>query len=252
MSKRRKTPLHIETVEPSACSVDRRLSILQHVPFFVELSPDDLQFVNKQFKEYGFQPGEPIYFSGESATNLYVVAVGQVKLLRHSLSGQDVLLDILKPGDFFGSLTTMANDVYPETAKAQTDVCVLSVNTEEFRAIMSEYPLVALAVLDITANRLQETQETVRQLSTQTVEQRIAAVLLKLAQRLGERIPEGLLIQMPLSRDDLAQLTGTTTETASRIVSQFQKEGLVNTGRQWIAITDKPHLEVVAGIDDMN
>lgn len=178
------------------------------------------------------------------------MASGQVKLLRHSLGGQDVLLDILKPGDYFGSLSTLVDDVYPDTAQAHTAVCVLRISSDTFRTLLQQYPSVALAVLDITAKRLQESQEIIHRLSTDSVEQRIAAVLLKLAHKLGEISDEGILIQMPLSREDLAQMTGTTTETASRIISQLQKEGLVHTGRQWMAITNKPGLEKIAGIAD--
>lgn len=250
MSTRRKTPVQVETVEPAACSVDLRLSILRKVPFFSSLSDIEIRTLNDQFREYGFQPGEPIYFSGETAADLYVVAAGQVKLMRHSLRGQDVLLDILKPGDYFGSLSTLADDIYPDTAQAHTAVCVLRISSETFRNLLQQHPSVALTVLDITARRLQETQEIVHRLSVDSVERRIAAVLLKLAQKLGEISDEGILIQMPLSRDDLAQMTGTTTETASRIISQFQKEGLVHTGRQWIAITGKPGLEKISGAAD--
>ena len=249
MSTRRNTPVKVETVEPATCSVGMRLTILQKVPFFNDLAADEIGIVNEQFREYGFQPGESIYFSGEKATNLYVVAAGQVKLLRHSLTGQDVLLDVLQPGDYFGSFSPLADERYPDTAQAHTAVCVLSINAEAFHTLLKRYPLVALKVLDITARRLRETREIVRQLSTDSVEQRIAAVLLKLAEKLGEVSNEVVLIQMPLSRVDLAQMTGTTTETASRIVSQFQKEGLVRTGRQWIAITDMTRLEKIAGTE---
>lgn len=250
MSARRKSPVKVNTVEPATCSLDLRLSILRKVPFFSDLSDVQVQTLNDQFREYGFQLGEPIYFSGETAVDLFVVAAGQVKLLRHSLSGQDVLLDILKPGDYFGSILTLADDDYPETAQAHTAVCVLSISSETFRTLLQQHPSVALAVLDITARRLQETQELVHRLSTDSVERRIAAVLIKLAHKLGEVIDEGILIQMPLSRDDLAQMTGTTTETASRIISQFQKDGLVYSGRQWIAITNKFGLEKITGIAD--
>lgn len=246
MSTRRKTPVQVEIVEPAACSVELRLSILRRVPFFHGLSDSEIRTLNEQFREYGFQSGESIYFNGETATSLYVVAAGQVKLLRHSLEGQDVLLDILKPGDYFGSLSTLAEDAYPDTAQAHTAVCVLRISSETFRILLQQHPSVALAVLDITARRLQETQEIVHRLSVDSVERRIAAVLLKLAHKLGKISDEGILIQMPLSRDDLAQMTGTTTETASRIISQFQKEGLVHTGRQWIAITNKSGLEKIA------
>lgn len=250
MSIRRQTPVQVETKEPAACSVDVRLSVLQKVPFFSDLTGDEISILNKQFREYGFQPGEPIYFSGEMAADLFVVAAGQVKLLRHSPGGQDVLLDILKPGDYFGSLSTLAEDIYPDTAQAHTAVCVLRISSDKFRTLLQQHPSVALAVLDITAKRLQETREIVHRLSTDSVEQRIAAVLLKLAHKLGEISNEGILIQMPLSREDLAQMTGTTTETASRIISQMQKDGLVHTGRQWIAITSKSGLEKIAGTTD--
>lgn len=249
MSIRRKTPVEIETVEPAACSVELRSSILHQTPFFQGLSPAKIAAVNEQFREFGYQPGASIYLSGEKAANLYVVASGQVKLLRHSMSGQDVLLDILQSGDYFGSLTALADDVYPETAVAQTAGCVLAIRVEAFRALLQQYPSAALAVLDVTAKRLHDTQETVRRLSVNSVEQRIAAVLLKLADKLGEITDEGILIQMALSRDDLAQMSGTTTETASRIISQFQKAGLVHSGRQWLALTDKAGLQAIADID---
>lgn len=245
MTKRRKTPVNVETVDAAVCSIDLRLSILQKVPFFASLSAADIGAVNEQFREYGFQAGETIYLSGGRATHLYVVAAGQVKLLRHSMSGQDVLLDILQPGDYFGSLTAM-DEGYAGTAVAQTDLCVLRISIEAFRTLLQQYPAVGLAVLDITAGRLRETQEMVRRLSVESVEQRVAAVLHKLALRLGEITGEGVLIQMSLSRDDLAQMAGTTTETASRIVSQLQKEGLVQSGRQWIAIRDMDRLEAIA------
>jgi len=219
---------------------------LKQLPFFAELTQSDIQAINQQFREYGYQPGETIYHSGDRAVNLYVVAAGKVKLLRHTLSGQDVLLDILVPGDFFGSLTTTSNEVLPDTAQAQTAACVLAITSEKFRDLLRQYAGVAVAVLDITATRLQEAQESVRQLSAYPVEQRLAVTLLKLVDKLGEPNELGLLIQMPLSREDLAQITGSTTETVSRIMSQFQKEGLIQSGRQWVAVSDRSRLEQIA------
>ncbi|GIK55037.1 MAG: hypothetical protein BroJett015_07000 [Chloroflexota bacterium] len=136
MSTRRKSPLQIEIVEPAACSVGLRLSILQQVPFFTGLSPAEIAAVNQQFRKYGYQPGDTIYFSGAKVAHLYVVASGRVKLLRHSTSGQDVLLDILQPGDYFGSLTALPDEAYPDTAEAQTAVCVLAITTELFRDLL--------------------------------------------------------------------------------------------------------------------
>lgn len=250
MSRRRKSPVEVDTVEPHLCSIELRLEILGRVPFLAPLSPPELEAANKRFREHGYEEGEVIYFSGDPATHLYVVASGQVRLTQHSLSGKDVLLDVLAAGEFFGSLAMRQDETYAETAQAQTAACVLAIGAQAFRDLLHESPQVALAVLDLTAERLQAAQERVHRLSAHPVEQRIAAVLLNLAAKLGEPRREGLLIQTPLSREDLAQMTGTTPETASRIMSQFQKEGLIESGRQWVAITDREQLAAVAAATD--
>lgn len=246
MSERRKIPLEPETIEPESCSIDMRRQILGQVPFFAGLDPSAIDEINRLFREEGYQADEVIYFSGDPALRLYVVAAGKVKLLRHSLTGQDVLLDVLAPGELFGSLATLGDTHYADTAQAQTMACVLGIGAEDFRSILQRYPSVAMAVLDTLADRLKAAHATVHQLSTQPVEQRIAATLLKLAEKLGQEKEIGLLIEMPLSRDDLAEMAGTTPETASRTMSQFQKGGLIVSGRQWVAITDREKLSAIA------
>lgn len=249
MPYRRKSPVEPETIEPHMCSIDLRLQILQRVPFFAMLPSEAIEQINARFRDQGFAEEEPIFYAGDSAARLYVVASGKVKLMRHTLTGQDVLLEILAEGDFFGSLFMLGDDTYPDTAVAQTTVCALGIDAEDFRAIMTQNPAVALAVLDITAARLREAHEAIRQISAYSTEQRIAYTLLKLAEKLGEQQDVGLLIQMPLSREDIAGMVGSTPETASRILSAFQKEGLIETGRQWVAITDRDRLREIAAAE---
>lgn len=239
---RRHSPVEIEIVPPVACTIDLRLEILGNLPFFASLSPGEVVAANERFREQGFAAGEIIAFSGEPATHLYAVASGHVKLLHHTLAGKDILLDLLIPGEFFGNLSAQEEAVYPETAVAQTNLCVLAIPTVAFRTILAQHPSAALAVLDLTAERLQSAQERVRQLSAYPVEQRIAATLLQLAEKLGSEHEAGWLIQTPLSRDDLAQMTGTTPESASRVMSQLSREGIIASGRQWVAITDRAAL----------
>lgn len=246
MTDRRQTPLETEGIEPGMCTIDMRLDILSQVPFFAGLSPDDMTEVNRLFREQGHAAGETVYFAGDPATRLYVVAAGKVKLIRHTLSGQDVVLDILTPGEFFGSVSALGDDEHADTAQAQTTCCVLGITAEDFQAILERYPSVALRVLDAVAARLKAAHESVRQLSAHPVEQRIAATLLKLAEKLGEEQQAGWLIQVPLSRQDLAEMTGTTPETASRVMSQLRKAGIVRSGRQWVAIVEREELARIA------
>lgn len=246
MAKRRNSPVQLNAIETHMCGLDVRLSILHRVPFFASLSHEDIAQINLLFREYGYAAGETIYFSGDRALHLYVVASGQIKLLRHTLAGQDILTDVLSPGDFFGTVSSLEDAAYSDTAQAQTSACILAIPADDFRALLTRYPAAALTVLDITAKRLHDAHEMLRQISAYPVEQRIAYVLLRLADKLGEPGDEGLLIQMPLTRDDIAQMTGATAETASRVMSQFQKDGIVNSGRQWVAIADRDRLAALA------
>ncbi len=229
------------------CSVSLRLEILAKVPFFQDLSLSDLESINPLFQEKDYIVDDVICLEGEPAEQLFVIAEGRVRLLRHSLAGKDILLELLTSGEFFGSLTSLGNDVYPDTAQAQSPACVLTIGKESFRQILDSHPSVAMKVIDIMSARLQAANERVHQLSVLPVEGRIANTLLILGDKFGSRHKVGLLIQVPLSRDDLAGMTGTTTETASRVMSAFRKDGLIRTGRGWVALTDLERLEAVSG-----
>ncbi|MDD5370126.1 MAG: Crp/Fnr family transcriptional regulator [Anaerolineaceae bacterium] len=222
------------------------MKILSRLPFFGSLSPQALVGINRQFVEIGYAPGAAIYYSGDPASRLFVVADGKVKLLQHAMNGRDVLLDILIPGEFFGSLSLIPTATYADTAQAHTSVCALSITTGEFRTILDQFPGVTLQVLDVMSARLIAANQKVLQLSALTVEQRIAFTLLNLAEKLGVQREGVLLIDTPLSRDELASMTGSTTETASRVMSQFQSDGLVDSGRQWVAILEKSKLEAIS------
>lgn len=248
MTLRRKTPLQTEFTEIHQCSVDVRLSILGKLPFFDGLSQTDLGVINPYFREVGFAANELVCYAGDPAEYLFVVADGRVKLMHHTQAGKDVMLDLLTPGEFFGSLSGLGEDIYPDTAVAQTQVCILSIDKKAFVQILTRYPSVSLNVIGIMSERLRAAHERLEQLSVGTVEERIAHVLLRLGDKFGEKKQGvGLLIQAPLTRDDLAAMTGATTETASRVMSQFQKDGLIQTGRGWVAISNRKGLQEISG-----
>lgn len=239
---RRTTPLEPDSIEPQMCTIDLRLQILHSLPFFTALSHDDITVINPLFRENGYEAGAPIYYAGDAADQLYVVAAGKVKLIRHTLSGQERVLDLLLPGDFFGSLPLMGEAQHSDTAQAHTFCCVLTISTRDFQTILERYPPVSLALLEIVAGRLRAAHEMLHQASAAPVESRVAALLLSLAERTGEERAEGWLIQMPLGRQDVADMLGITVETASRTLSQFRKDSLIRSGRRWIAIADRARL----------
>lgn len=187
--------------------------------------------------------GQAIYFEGDPAAYFYLVSNGKVKLLRHSILGREVLLEILQTGEYFGNLASPGEKGYSETAIAQTSGCILQISTENFKTILSHHPDVTLKVLDAVNKRLEQSQEVVKQLSAYSIEQRVAATLIRLAAKMGEHKQKRLLIQLPSSRQDLAAMTGTTVETVSRVMSHLAEDGLISTGRKWVAVSDLAGLE---------
>ena len=249
MRTRRKSPVNLIITEPHHCSTTLRLKILGRLPFFAGLPRPALESINHRFVEVGYQPGETIYLAGDSAERLFVVAEGRIKLLAHAANARDVLLDILTSGEFFGNLAALGVAVYPDTAQAQAPSCVLSIRSDSFRQVLDEHPELALRTLQVMAERLNAANRRVLQLSSMPVEKRIAFTLLELGRKLGRTKEEMLLIDVPLSRDDLAEMNGTTPETASRVMSQLQNSGIIESGRQWVGIHDLKQLEKMAGED---
>ena len=240
---RPKSPVRLDWMDPAACSLEYRLKIISRLPFFKHLPSEAISKINGLFQDRDVSANERIYFEGDDAERLYLVAMGKVKLVRNPVSGREVLLDILRGGEYFGTLTIFGGRAHAETAVAQTDCCILQISSEDFETVLTEYPDVTRKVLGAVSKRLTESQEVVKQLSTYTVEQRIASALLRLAEKLGEARGQGVLIQLPFSRQDLAAMTGSTTETVSRVMSRFGEAGVVKSGRKWVTIIDAKRLE---------
>jgi len=243
---RLKSPVRLDWVDPAVCSLEYRLKIISRLPFFKHLPAEAISKINALFHDRDISTNEWIYFEGDEADHLYLVAMEKVKLVRNVTSGREVLLDILHGGEYFGALMVFGGRVHAETAVAQTDCCILQISSVDFETILSEYPDVTRKVLEAVSKRLTESQEVVKQLSAYTVEQRIASALLRLAGKLGEARGRGVLIQLPFSRQDLAAMTGATTETVSRVMSHFIEVGLVKSGRKWVTITDMKRLDELA------
>lgn len=249
---RPKSPVRLDWIDPAACTLEYRLKIIGRLPFFKHLPLESIKEINDLFQDHGFSAGQTVYFEGDPAQHLYLMAMGRLKLIRNTAAGREVVLDILHGGEYFGNLNVLGAASYGETGVAQTDCCILQITSEDFETILNRHPDVTLKVLNAVGKRLEESRELVKQLSTYTVEQRIASALLRLAGKLGEERDESVLIQLPFSRQDLAAMTGATTETVSRLMSRFAEDGLIKSGRKWVAVADWKGLEALVRVGALN
>ena len=169
-----------------------------------------------------------------------IVRTGRVKIFRSARGGKEVVLELLGPGEPFGGVAVIERRPYPASAQATEASLVLRIPREPIVALAERYAGVIREMALMIGRRLRAAHESVRSLSVDPVEVRLAAALLRLAERDGERGAHGVTLPYHLTRQSLADMTGTTVETAIRIVSRWQKDRLVRDagGRLVLADTD--------------
>lgn len=185
--------------------------------------------------------GRTFFREGEPARLFYVLRSGRVKFTQISADGHEVILRVIGPGEPFGGVAAFADTgTYPVTARALEASEAHAWDGTRITALMHRFPSIAINAARTIAGRLHELQHQHRELMTERVERRIARALLRLAQHAGRRVEGGVEIDFPLSRQDLAQMTGTTLFTVSRTLSAWQQDGLIATGRRRVTVR-QPH-----------
>ena len=181
--------------------------------------------------------GEAFFFMEEyPADKAYILLEGKVKLLQLTPDGQQVILGYLGPGRVFGIIAALKKITYPVSGQAVGRCKALYWDQETLNQLMERSPRMALNALRIMAEQVRHFQNTVKELCTQRVEQRIARAILRLARQSGRKVEGGVLIDLPLSRQDLAEMTGTTLYTVSRFLKEWENRGLVHSKRQQVVI----------------
>lgn len=220
------------------------MHVLARVALFRGLSEEELRGIDARMTSLAWSAGEPLYREGDPAEHLFVLAAGRAKATRTQRDGQVTVVDLFAPGDLFGGLELLGQEAQTETVTALTTVCALRVGTAAFRDILLTYPAVAVHALDATAAQLTRARAHVSEQSA-PVAQRLAATLLRLSEKFGQEPASGAL-QVPLTRADLAGMVSSTPESVSRVVAQWRRRGLVESGRRWLSILDVPALAAIA------
>jgi len=204
-----------------------RLQILKKTLFFSSLSEASLREISRLFTEEKYRRDDYIYFEGDSPEWLHIVKEGRVKLLKHSDTGKDIILQIYTPGDMFGEVALFDRKPYTASAQAMEPSWILKLSKKDFLLFFGRHPFVATEMITELGRQLQEAQATIKSLAVDRVEQRIAHILLKLADKVGVSEKGGIMINLPLTRQDLADMAGTTVETAIRVMSRFTKSKIL-------------------------
>ena len=222
--------------------------LLARLGLFQGLDADGLAAVIHAAHVHAVPSGSYFFVQGDPATRFYVLLEGRVRLTQVTADGQQVILRFITAGEGMGIIAALGAMAYPASAEALGACQALMWEGTAVAALMEHYPRLALNGMRLLAQRIGEFQDRLRELATERVERRVARMLLRLARQSGRKSAEGILIDLPLSRQNLAEMTGTTLYTVSRILSQWEAHGLVATGRDRVAIL-RPHGLVVIADD---
>jgi len=222
------------------------VQVVRTVPLFASLHEDVWDEVAGMLNGLCYARDAYLFFEGDLPEHLYVIWMGRIKLVRHSIDGRDVVLDVLGPGRLVGEVAVFEGAPYSQTAQAMEEVAVIAIARHDYLALLQRYPTLALAVINELGRRLRVVNDLVQSLAVDRVERRIARALLRLALYNGTPTRDGTMIQMRLTRQDLADMTGTTVETAIRVMSRFRKYGWITTQRGRVVIKQPEQLNLVA------
>ena len=228
--------------------MDQSVALLQKVSLFQPLPDAALGELAMLSRQRAVEEGSFFFMQGDDARHMYVLTSGQVKLTQVSPEGHKAVMRIVSPEQMFAGIAILSPAKgYPVSAEAMSDSSALAWEGKDLRSLADRYPALSLGIMDVMRTTIEEMQVRYRELSTEHVDRRVARSLLRLTMQTGKKLMEGG-IEITLSRQDLAEMSGTTIFTASRILSEWERQGLIETGRERIAIR-RPHGLVIIAED---
>lgn len=200
---------------------------LKKIDLFKNLSDDDFKELEPYLTTTLYKKKDDIFTEGDAPEWFYIVATGKIKITKISHDGKEIILEIISPNDIFGGVAVLRNFPYPANAVAMEDSEVVKISRKNLMRLVDRFPNLMYLIALQLGDRMKSSYDSLKNIALDRVEARIAALLLKLSNKVGLETDEGLVIDMRLTKQDVADMVGTTVETSIRTFSKFKKQGLV-------------------------
>lgn len=227
-------------------AVREPVEVLARAPLFASVSLQVREAALQASYRRRLRAGEFFFYQEEPATTFYVLLDGRARLIQMTPEGHQVIIRYVGPGDGVGIIVALSDMPYPLSAEAVTECLALAWDSDSVTRLLETYPELAFSGMRLIAGRFRGLQRRFQELATEKVERRVARTLLRLARQAGRKTDNGVLIDLPLSRQDLGEMTGTTLYTVSRILSRWEQDGLISTGRECVMICNPHGLVTIA------
>jgi len=221
-------------------------SLLGHIPPFRKLGRPEIRAILDLAEPKRYAAATAIFEEGLAAERFYLLLDGHIRVIRTTIGGDQVIALHIVAGQLFGIAAAIGRDTYPATAMAVDDCLVLSWPTSQWSNFTANYDGFATESYKVVGERMGEMNNRLVEMATQQVEQRVARAVLRLISQSGRKVAGGIEIDFPITRQNLSDMTGTTLHTVSRLMSGWEKVGLVKSTRRHIVVTDAHRLVVLS------
>lgn len=217
----------------------------KRVPIFSAFNEEELSMVSGLIIRRQYKKGELIILEGARPESLIIINSGRVKAYRNTIEGREHILYIFSEGDFFGEKNLLLDHEATYNAEALEDTGICTINKKAFQELMREYPELSFKVMEELCSRLARLENTIESMGTKNVELRVNSVLVEFSEKYGSQHPRGILVELPMSREGIANYIGLTRETVSRKMSLLQEEGIIEmVGNKKVIILDMERLSL--------
>lgn len=220
--------------------------VLAQIPLFRRVTADDRERLAAVSQIRNYDRGDHVFEEGDPSDFFFVVVTGRVKVYKIAPSGNHLILEMFGPGGPLGAVAAYESRPYPASAAALEPSTCLLIPRQEFFSLLEQHPTLVRGLLGSLSLRLVQLTTRLAELTGGRVETRFARLFLKLADQLGREERGGLFIPLPLARQELADLTGTTIETCIRIMSRWSKDDVLRTEKDGFVIVDRAALEAMS------
>ncbi len=223
-------------------------SLLNHLPPFRSLTPPQIREVLDAAQTARYDAGQTVFTEGMPVERFFLLLDGHIRVQRSTAQGDQIILLHIAPGQLFGIGVALGHKAYPATALAADDCVVLAWPNRLWPEFIARYDGFATQTYSVVGDRLNDMHAVIVEMATKQVEQRIAAALLRLITQMGRKVTNGIEIDFPITRQNISDMTGSTLHTVSRLLSAWEKDGIVASERKKITVTAPHRLVLLSGM----
>jgi CRP/FNR family transcriptional regulator len=224
--------------------LEEKLNFLRRSSIFSQFADEELKKIAELIIERKLKKGSVVFYEHDPSSAFYIIKEGKVKVYKMSEDGRELIIGIFSSGGIFGDVPVFDGGPYPATAATLTDSVLYLIRKEQFEELLTRHPEISLKVIRILGRRLRQALNLIKNLGLKNVPQRLAGLLLQLAKEYSHKSEAGMELDIPLSRQELAELIGVSRETVIRELGKFAKAKIIKIEGKKIFITNQDKLRL--------